>query len=445
MQTTFKIRSKDPQSEKPVRIFVRLKDGQTTDITIRTPLYIEPKNWNKKKQRPNYNKYKGTKDEPEFDRINDNLDGIEKAIRKAFQNEPDKSNINKDWLNSIVDKYLYPQKFDGTLSFFEFIEKFIERSGKHINTNTGAHVTLRTIQNYQKTYEDLIDYKEKHKLKSLDWQDVDMDFYYNFVEFLKNKPVKKSRDKTQRGMALNTIGKRIRTLKVFLNAADAEEHPVKKIYKQFKAFNIESDNIYLTEEELKRILNYDFSNNKKLERTRDMFIIASWVGLRYGDVKKLKPENFTDRFIRITQSKTNKSVVIPIHPMVKQLLTKYDNKLPEPISNQKFNENLKEVMEAVAAKENEKSLNEKIHQSLTVGDKTIHQSYKKHELVSSHTARRSFATNLYLKGVPSITIMKVTGHKTESAFLKYIKVSEEEHAKKIEEMWNNETDHLKIV
>ena len=52
----------------------------------------------------------------------------------------------------------------------------------------------------------------------------------------------------------------------------------------------------------------------------------------------------------------------------------------------------------------------------------------KYQLVSSHTARRSFATNAYKSGVPTIAIMKITGHTKESTFLKYIKVSAQENA-----------------
>lgn len=51
--------------------------------------------------------------------------------------------------------------------------------------------------------------------------------------------------------------------------------------------------------------------------------------------------------------------------------------------------------------------------------------------ISSHTARRSFATNYYLEGFPTIDLMKITGHKTEKAFLTYIKVSQLDTAKRL--------------
>ena len=69
------------------------------------------------------------------------------------------------------------------------------------------------------------------------------------------------------------------------------------------------------------------------------------------------------------------------------------------------------------------------------GTKTIEKTFEKWELVSSHTCRRSFCTNQFLKGVPSLLIRKISGHKTEKAFLEYIKVDEELAAKEMMKYW----------
>ena len=70
---------------------------------------------------------------------------------------------------------------------------------------------------------------------------------------------------------------------------------------------------------------------------------------------------------------------------------------------------------------------------ITSGKKKRDAPYEKWELVSTHTARRSACTNMYLRGIPTIAIMKISGHKRESTFLKYIKVSAEENADYIAE------------
>ena len=73
--------------------------------------------------------------------------------------------------------------------------------------------------------------------------------------------------------------------------------------------------------------------------------------------------------------------------------------------------------------------------SITRGGRKVTTAYEKWQLVTSHTGRRSFATNLYKSGFPAISIMQITGHKTEAAFMKYIKVGRNEHAALLAEHW----------
>jgi integrase len=122
--------------------------------------------------------------------------------------------------------------------------------------------------------------------------------------------------------------------------------------------------------------------------------------------------------------KTNQRVSIPLHKTVKSILKKYNNKLPKAYVNQKMNVYLKEL---VAKAE----INELIETTITKGGKIEKNTLAKSQLVSTHTARRSFATNMYLAEVPSISIMKITGHRTESSFLRYIRVSQKENADKL--------------
>ena len=89
-----------------------------------------------------------------------------------------------------------------------------------------------------------------------------------------------------------------------------------------------------------------------------------------------------------------------------------------------MNKYLKELGENAGIEENVP-----IH--FTKNGEKVFEKYKKYELITVHTARRSFATNAYLNDVPTISIMKITGHRTEKAFLKYIKISQEDNAIKL--------------
>ena len=83
----------------------------------------------------------------------------------------------------------------------------------------------------------------------------------------------------------------------------------------------------------------------------------------------------------------------------------------------------------------EVGIDEMILQTRTKGGMKIQKSVPKYELISTHTGRRSFATNLYLSEFPAISIMKITGHKTEEAFLRYIRISPEQNANLLREHW----------
>jgi integrase len=167
-----------------------------------------------------------------------------------------------------------------------------------------------------------------------------------------------------------------------------------------------------------------------LERVRDCFVLFAWTGCRYSDLEKIGKTDIKNGFITFRQQKTNNKVVIPLHPVVAEILEKYNYDLPEPITNQKFNEYIKEACKRA-------EINSIETMTRTVGGKLETITFDKHEGVTSHTGRRSFATNMYLQKLPSYMIMSVTGHKTEKSFLKYIKVTQQEHAAMMKEAWKN--------
>jgi len=137
---------------------------------------------------------------------------------------------------------------------------------------------------------------------------------------------------------------------------------------------------------------------------------------------KLNQSNIQGSVIKITTAKTGETVIIPIHTVVKRIVDHYGG-FPPSISNQKTNENLKTIME-IAGFDSDVIVTE------YRGGKNKRTDIvkKKYELITTHTARRSFATNMYLSGdVPVHSIMKITGHRTERSFLTYIVLENREH------------------
>ena len=239
------------------------------------------------------------------------------------------------------------------------------------------------------------------------YEDINLDFYYKFVSFLKGKK-----------LGQNAVSKDIAILKVFMNEAVDLGYTSNLAFKhkKFTGPRVETDAVYLTEDELMTLYKYDFTTNKKLDTVRDLFIFGCFVGLRFSDYSTIKPENIVtidgDYFIKLITQKTGEQVIIPCNPVVLEIFEKYKNntnRLPRTISNQKFNEYVKDACKDAGLKETGRLVTEPL--------------LPLHDCVSSHTARRSFCTNLYLDGFPSIDIMKVSGHRTEKSFLKYIRVS----------------------
>ena len=172
----------------------------------------------------------------------------------------------------------------------------------------------------------------------------------------------------------------------------------------------------------------DLTNKPRLDRIRDLFLIGAWTGCRYSDFHQVNPKNIRGQDIEIRQHKGDGTVMVPLHPVVSAILNKHNNDLPRVLTNKCLNKYLKELGQLAG-------LNEPFHKTMTIGGIRTTKEYLTWELIKAHTARRSFATNLYKSGFPSISIMKITGHKTETEFLKYIKVTPQEHADKLREHW----------
>lgn len=411
------------QSKKALTgIYVRVWNGRKFDQIRKTNLVILPDNWNNEnetiRQRADF---KGK------DELKAKLTNLKRHLEDAYNQLIDVENINKNWLKTEIDKFSNPNKYlQKEHTLFSFIENFVEKADNRINLKTGRPVSYKMKREYQRTFEYLKEFSIEKDIE-LDFRDIDLDFYENFIEFLQ-----------KRNLANNTIGKKIQTLKIFLNEATERgiNTNIKFKSNRFRVISEEAETIYLNEKELQQIYNLDLSDNSRLEKVRDLFLIGCWTGLRFSDWCKVSADKIKGNVIQIEQQKTSNKVAIPIHDIVKEILNKNKGVLPKNISNQKFNEYIKEI-----AKKAEITSIE--HKAITKGGKRISLKYKKWELVSSHTARRSFATNLYNQGLDTLTIMSITGHKTSQAFLKYIKVTPEEHAEKVIEHWRN--NKLRIV
>lgn len=294
---------------------------------------------------------------------------------------------------------------------FEFIENYIDK----------AVVSAGTKKDYRNSLQHLKDFDE-YRGKSLSWKSADYQYYLELVDYLKEKRLKAS-----------TIDKIIKNLKVFLSQADLMDgievcQDFKKTVSGRSLFakvdKEETDHVYLTESEIQQITNADMPD-ERLGEIRDLFIVQCWTGLRISDLSRLERGNIKNGLLTIKTKKTKESVVIPVTEELQEVLNKYPERLPEPPSSQHFNRQLKIICKLAG-------IDEPTMAETKRNGMTVIAPVPKYELVTSHTGRRSFATNLYRRGIPSSQLMFLTGHKTEAAFMKYIKVSKVDNARDVQ-------------
>ena len=429
MTITFTL--KNPKSETQSSIYARIfYEGY--DFKFYISEKINPKFWdNKTKRAKQVAKFR---EHPEFnERLNKITSDITTTYRK-YLTDNDNKIPPPEKLKLILDKELkkIEPKTEKEKSLIPFFKKLIDQSinGSRLQPINGKPFSKSTISNYKGTYKALTELQATTR-RIIDFNTIDLDFYTDFTEYLSKRL----------NLSTNTIGNHIKVLKSILN--EATERGLNKNLqyksKKFSTTREQTDSIYLSEKELKEVEDVNLSNNSRLDNVRDLFLIGCYSGLRFSDFSILKTEQMKDGFIEIKeQTKTGNPVVIPIHQVVKKIVNKYNGELPRAISNQKFNEYLKEIAIKV------KSLHTPFETTMTKGGLKISRRLNKYEFLTTHTARRSFATNEYLNGTPTITIMAITGHKTEKAFMRYIKLNSTDHAKLLKLHWERR-NNLKVV
>ena len=372
---------------------------------------INPSDWNEKTEC--VKKKTTTTADGKF-ALNDLLDNLKNLCEKSY-NESLKNGIPAPGvIKKILQNFLNQNHSEidpSKPTFFSLASRFINGEIK----NRGKDKSKSTLENYSAATKHLKDFQNQKKYP-VSFESINLDFFYKYTSFLKDKLK----------LSPNSIAKDISIIKVFMGEAVDLGYKPNMDFRtsKFSFREIETDAIYLTEQELIDLYNYDLSFNKKLDQVKDLFVVGAWLGLRFSDLSNIKSENIVkidgDYFVKMITKKTNELVIIPCHPIVLEIFDKYNNnpnKLPRTISNQKFNAYIKNVCELA-------KLNEK-------GRLSTRPSAQLWECVSSHTARRSFATNYYLQGFPIIDLMKITGHKSEKAFLTYIRVTKLDTAKRL--------------
>lgn len=400
-------------------------------ITVKTALW-------------SYSKEKVLSSHSDYKKINEYLDTYRDELFNIISGfEAKQVKLDKNLIQSELKKALYGSYTDNTVEvkegevndFISFIDEYIKDKEKLKLAKTTISI-LKQNRRFIITAFDLVNKKElaiysklapKVKARTdlkpsklLDFASINLDFLKKFQQFMYNETftVKVLRKEVEKNYKQNYIAKQIKILKQFIDAGIEEGKITNFKYGSIKAKTEDVDTVYTDLNELQLFLNLKLEGNERL--TRDKYVFNSFLGLRYSDLKKIKENFFKVQSIHNEKQlvytgrnqKTDLKLAYVVHPTAVKIIKAYDFEFPD-LSEKTYNETLKKI--ALQA-----GLTELVHIRETRGGEKISRDVPKYLLISSHTGRRTFCTNMYVAGVPIQAIMKVSGHKSEKEFLKYI-------------------------
>ena len=340
------------------------------------------------------------------------LDAIDAEIRSAYHaiqfgkdGKAVSSTALKEYqarIKEFLDDKPKGPKNDNVLGQFDrFIHEYRIAAGNAMVTN--QRPAEATLNRYRLVSRRLGDFAKARKIE-LAFDGINTDFYRQFVGWLS----------TEQNLYDSSVGNHIKILKTFMRwCMDEGLHKNVEFQKFYKPESL-GETIALSAKELRMIRDVDLTNNPRLARIRDHFLIQTYTSLRYSDLVKLEPKHFdlVNGFLHVPITKTDVRPIIPITPPLSAVLERYPSLQFEFVSNVKANKYLKELGKLAG-------LVSPIIVGHSKGGKRIDQLVPRYQELSTHVARRTFVTVSLEFGVQDSIIRFVTGHKTSDVMAKH--------------------------
>ncbi|KAA5542418.1 site-specific integrase [Adhaeribacter rhizoryzae] len=397
------IRENKINSEGLCVIYVKYTHNQNYTL-FSTGEKVAPEYWDARNQ-------KARKSLRGFNALNETIqvkaEEIKEISRIAKQNklDPTLEHVKSVW-NSKKPNFPEVNK-----DFFSLFEKYI--------LETASSKAYGTNKHYKSSLNHLREFSISKKIK-ISLEKMNLEFYDKFIQFLT----------TNKKMSGGSVNNQIKRLKVFLGYLYERGIHTDLSFKKFQRVKQnECDIVYLTQYELNTLYTYNLEGNKRLEKVRDLFVLACTTGLRHSDFTALKPENIKENYITLSTQKTKDPLKIPLNYYSKAILAKYDNSPPK-LSQQKFNNYIKELGQLCGIDEPTEVIKYN-------GSTRIKNTSPKYELLTSHTGRRTFITLSLEKGMRAETVMKISGHKDTKTLMRYVKITDKVKEVEMLKAWDN--------
>ena len=395
-------------SRKETRVYLFVIHDRDNVAKLKTEYSLKPIHWDFNEKRVKH-QVTGSK------AINDPLD----ALRTSVENEYNR--IRADFpemkfpeiiqnLKVFVRENVSPVYNEKHKAFFNVFDEYIDAKLDNVSE--------RTIQKYQTLKRSLQGFSP-----DLTFDKIDMKFYDKYTRYLRAitpQGRQKSRPEgLQSGLLNDTLAKYIENLKNFMKWSYEREYHTNKIYEHsgFKAERKpKNDIVTLFVDELNHFYKYDFINNPRLEKVRDVFCFACFTGQRWSDIEAFNKKDISGDVWQFESYKTKKTITVPLVGYASAalgILHKYNYELPT-ISAQKFNEYLKEAARIA-------ELDRMVQIKRYKGKSEILIEKPVHEFMSSHMARRTAVSILLnVEKMPLHLVREITGHESLATLDKYL-------------------------
>jgi integrase len=377
-------------------------------------------------------------DKSEIEAINNSLADIKKgilSIEKAYL-------FNKVQFSAkmVIDEYKDQQskklntiiKVDEPKGLlFEYMDKYIQ--DHEATREPGSLTVYKSVKNHLKAYEIATGHR-------VTFETIDYNFFNKLNAFLIKRTKIDSEGTVSPMLNNTTIAKALSTLKTFLGYARREGLKVNDSYRDYTIKKEKLEVIALEQEEFDAIMSLDLSENKRLDKCRDLFIFSCVTGFRYSDVAQLKREHIDQNIITLTVKKTKTELTVPLNSISAAIINKYnDQHRPLPtVSNQGLNRSIKDLCQLAG-------IDKPIEIVRFNGKKRLVVVYPKYELCHFHTGRKTFVTLSLEKGMSAEEVMEISGHSDYRSFKRYVKVTEKRKKTVMLKAWGEPMVRLKIV
>lgn len=405
MSVTFFIKSKTKEKSS-IGVSINY-DGMQRIVLTLPNLQVSPKEWENGGMKVTRGKHENFYIQNDLNEFQNKVDRFYREFRRMNESNPSKEDI-VTYLksDSKLEDYFKPKN---TILMIPMIWKTIKERETGVELNNGKKYERGTIDNYESMIRAFERFEKYRKKGITNVEIVTREFVLSFENYLTN--VEK--------LKLNTVGDRLKNLKTFISLYSKRgilpQNPFIKF--SIKIPKEPSTSIALDKQELQDLYDLNLSDNPHLELVRDQFLVLCWTGLRISDFSQFNSfDRSSQEVITLHNEKTDSEIHIPIFPMAKRILDKYNGRFPRMIKEQKLNESIKVIGKLVPG------LNRSIQIKYTKGGEVVKENVKRYQLLVLHCARRTLATMLVTElGIDLSTVCLITGHKSIKTLEIYLK------------------------